>query len=256
MAVALLIYLIAVYGRDTVKHFRAVPMAALLVSAGCFAFGTTVYVTSLTMIGTATVSVIGASSPIFTGVLSPWITGERPSLSSWAAALMALLGVGIIAYDGLEGGKLQGILVACLVPISFAIQTLALRRYRGIDMIPAICVGGFLSFFMAGLLGFLAGTVAGGFGVSGKEMLILAIMGPLQLSIPLIFYARGARSVSAITLSLLVMLDAVMNPFWPWAFVGEIPEQSAFIGGAVVIGAVILSVMGGRLATRTVAATA
>ena len=80
---------------------------------------------------------------------------------------------------------------------------------------------------------------------------MLAAMGPLQLSIPLIFYVKGARSVSAVTLSLIVMLDAVVNPLWPWLFVGEMPGAPAFIGGAIIIGAVTISIIGGRWMART-----
>jgi len=250
MAVTLLMYLVAVYGRDTAAKFRAIPLVALAVSAGFFAIGSTLYVTSLTLVSTATISVIGASSPIFTGLLSPWITGEKPGLAAWAAALLAMVGVGIIAWDGLEGGRIVGIIVSVLVPMSFAGQTLALRRYRNVDMVPAICVGGFLTFFAAGILGFFFGHSGGGFDVSPGNVLILSLMGPLQLSLPLIFYVFGARSVPAVTLSLVVMLDAVINPLWPWLFLGETPGKAAFIGGAVIIGAVVMSILGGRWMAR------
>ncbi len=250
MSVALLAYLVAIYGRETVDRFRAIPMLAMLVSAGFFSVGSTLYVTSLTLVSTATISVIGATSPIFTGLLSPWITGERPGVVAWVSAMLALGGVAVIAWDGLEAGKLVGLLASICVPISFAAQTLALRRYRGIDMVPAICVGGFVTFIAAGFLGFLSGHAGGGFDVPPHYVILLAIMGPLQLSIPLIFYAKGAKSVPAVTLSLIVMLDAVINPLWPWLFVGEVPETSSFIGGSIIIGAVLISIAGGRWMAR------
>ena len=249
MSVALLVYLLAVYGRGTAAKFREVPLVALLAAAGFFSLGSTLYVTSLTMVSTAVVSVIGATSPLFTGLLSPWVTGERPGLVAWIAALLALAGVGIIAWDGLEAGRWLGILVSICVPIAFAGQTLTLRRYRGVDMVPAICVGGFATFFMTGGLGFLAGHAGGGFDVAPRDLLLLAAMGILQLAIPLVFYAKGARSVPAITLSLIVMLDAVINPLWPWLAVGETPERAAFIGGFIIVGAVIISIFGSRWMT-------
>jgi drug/metabolite transporter (DMT)-like permease len=248
MSVALLCYLIAVYGSDTVGKFREIPLAALIISAAFFTLGSTLYVTSLTLISTAAISVIGASSPIFTGLLSPWITKERPGAVAWLAALLAFTGVGIIAWEGLEGGKLIGMITAILVPMSFAGQTLMLRRYRNFDMVPAICAGGFLTFFAAGGLGFLAGHRGGGFEVELQDLLLLAVMGPLQLALPLILYARGAKSVPAVTLSLVVMLDAVVNPLWPLLVVGEMPERTAYIGGAIIIAAVAISIFGGNLA--------
>ena len=62
----------------------------------------------------------------------------------------------------------------------------------------------------------------------------------------MIFYAKGAQAVPAVTLSLVVMLDAVLNPFWSWLGVGEIPSTSAFIGGAIIITAVTMSIFGDR----------
>jgi drug/metabolite transporter (DMT)-like permease len=252
MAVALMAYIVAVYGRDTVARFRAVPLVALVTSAGFFTLGSTLYVTSLTLVSTATVSVIGASSPIFTGLLSPWVTGEKPGATAWGAAVLAFAGVGIIAWHGLEGGNLAGIVVSVMVPMSFAGQTLALRRYRHVDMVPAICVGGFGTFLIAGTLGFfpaIGGHAGGGFNVGAREVALLAAMGPLQLAIPLSFYARGARSVPAVTTSLIVMLDAVINPLWPWLALGETPEAASFVGGAVIVGAVLVSIFGGRIKT-------
>jgi drug/metabolite transporter, DME family len=247
MATALLCYLVLLHGPETWKHFKAVPLPALLLSAGFFSVGSTLYVTSLTLISTATVSVIGASSPVFTGLLSPWATGERPGLAAWSAAAMAIVGVAIIAWNGLEAGNAMGIFVAVCMTFTFASQTLTLRRFRQVDMTPAICVGGFATFLLAGFLGFVTSKELGGFSVSPREMLLLALMGPLQLSIPLVFYIKGARSVPAITLSLIAMLDAVLNPLWPWLVVGEVPERSAFLGGSVIISAVLLSIFGSRL---------
>jgi drug/metabolite transporter (DMT)-like permease len=245
--VALLVYLVARYGRETPRKFAEVPLPGLIGAAGFFAVGSTLYVTSLTLAGTAAVSVVAASAPIFTGLLSPWVTAERPTVVAWIAASLALVGVAIAAWGGLSAGHLAGTLVSLLVPVSFAGQTLLLRRYRGHDMVPALCVGGLATFLIAGALG--------GFQVSAKEALILALMGPLQLSIPLIFFARGARSVPAITLSLIVMLDVVLNPLWSWLGAGEYPAESAYLGGAIVVAAVLLSVFGGARAAQRAAQT-
>jgi drug/metabolite transporter (DMT)-like permease len=247
MSVFLLVYLVAVYGRQTASKFREVPVPALIAVAGFFTAGSTLYVTSLTLAGTATVSVIGALSPIFAGVLSPWITQERPSLASWAAAFLALAGVAVIAWEGVSAGNIAGILVSLLVPLSFAGQTVALRRYRDFDMVPAICVGGFVTFLLAGAMGYVfGGHSGGGFQVTLQQMLLLALMGPLQLSIPLIWYAKGAKAVPAVTLTLVAMLDVVLNPLWSWLGVGEVPTNSAFIGGAIIVGAVVISIFGDR----------
>jgi drug/metabolite transporter, DME family len=251
--ISILCYLVLVYGpAEAIKSYTRIPTIALLLSAGFFAFGSTMYVTSLTLVSTAVISVIGATSPLFTGLLSPWVTGERPSIAAWISALMALFGMGIIAKDGFAAGNWIGMLVCLLVPFSFAMQTLTLRRYRSVDMTPAIGLGGFLAFVGAGLAGFMLAQ-GGGFAVSFRNVGFLAIMALVQLAVPLIFFTKGARSVPAITLSLIVMLDAVLNPLWPWIVVNERPEHAALIGGSVIIAAVVISIVGDRLFKRATA---
>jgi drug/metabolite transporter (DMT)-like permease len=245
MAVALMVYLVAVYGRGAYRKFLDIPRVALFASALFFALGSTLYVSSLTMVSTATVSVIGATSPLFAALLSPWVTGEKPGFEAWIAATLALFGVGVIAWDGLEAGRSTlGLFLSICVPMAFAGQTLALRRYRHVDMVPSICLGGIMSFFIAGILGFTAGHAGGGFDVGLREVLLLAAMATLQLAIPLVFYIKGAHSVPAVTLTLIAMLDAVINPMWPWFFVGEKPGEAAFLGGGIIVGAVLISVFG------------
>ncbi len=254
--VTLLIYLFLIYGRDAYRKFREIPKFALFSSALFFSVGSTLYVSSLTLVSTATVSVIGATSPLFVGLLGPWITGEKAGVESWFAALMALLGVIVIAGDGFEQGKLWGLLMCLGVPMLFAGQTLALRKYRDFDMVPAICFGGFLTFLLAGLFGFSTGRAAGGFDVGVREILLLAAMSVLQLAIPLILYIRGAVSVPGVTLALIAMLDAVINPFWPWVFVGEMPNRADFIGGGIIIGAVLISIFGRQVSLARLRAQA
>ena len=71
MAVGLMVYLVAVYGRGALQKFADIPRMALFASALFFALGSTLYVSSLTMVSTATVSVIGATSPLFAASSAP-----------------------------------------------------------------------------------------------------------------------------------------------------------------------------------------
>ena len=244
MAVALLCYAVLRYGFDTGKIFNRIPRFAMFISALCFAAGTTFYVTSLTLVPTATVSVIGATSPLFAGLLSRWITGERPSIYAWLAALVAIAGTVVIAWNGIQTGQMSGLLLCFGVPLTFAAQTLLLRRYRAYDMMPAICAGGVLSFLVAGTVSLFSFAGPSAFDIDFHDFFLLMLMGPVQLAIPLVFYGLGAKTVQGVTLALLAMMDAVINPFWSWLFAGEIPERSSIIGGAIILLAVALSVAG------------
>jgi drug/metabolite transporter (DMT)-like permease len=243
MSVFLLLYIAAVYPRQPSRAFSDAPLTGLIACAAFFAIGSTLYVTSLTLTSTANVSCIVSTSPLFAAVLGRFLIGERTSAASWAAAMLALGGVAIIVNNDLEAGHWLGSLTSVLVAASFAGQTVMLRRFRAFDMVPAICIGGFAVFLFAGFFG-------DGFAVPPVAVLLLCLMGPLQLGIPLILYARSARHVPAVTLSLVALLDAILSPAWSWLGAGEIPSASAMIGGAIIIGAVLLSIAAGRRSVR------
>lgn len=245
MALSLLLYLTISHGRETLERFDDMPFFGFMACAVCFAVGTTFYVSSLKFASTATVSVIGATSPLITALLSPWLTGERPHKLAWLAAFLAIGGMGVIAWNGMVRDSMFGVLLSLGVPLTFALQTLMLRRFREVDTMTAICVGGFLAFLLA-IIGSEVLGEASVFAVSGRSLAVLAVMGVVQLATPLVLYGWGAKSVPAVSLALISMLDAVFNPLWSFLFVGEKPEVTSVIGGGIILGAVLLSILGMR----------
>jgi drug/metabolite transporter (DMT)-like permease len=248
MSVFLLAFIVYENGPRTGVVFLAMPRVALVAGALFFAVGSTFYVTALTLTTVANVATLGALAPMFTALMSRAFTGERVNGTTWLAALVALGGVAVIMKDGLDSGHWGGNLFALGIAFCFAGQTITLRRYRGIDLLPAICFGGFLVFVTAGAFG--------GFDVPFQHVLLLAVMGPIQLAIPIIFYARGARAIPAVTLCLVALLDVLFNPLWVWMSGGEVPTMTAASGAALVIAAVLLSILGGRWYERRITASA
>ena len=55
------------------------------------------------------------------------------------------------------------------------------------------------------------------------------------------FLALGPRYISSAEVSLLVLLESVLAPLLVWAVIGENPGPWALTGGAVVIGAILVS---------------
>jgi drug/metabolite transporter (DMT)-like permease len=239
VSTSLLIYLTFRYGPTIGDAFRKILRPALLAVALFFVVGSTAYVTSLTLASVTDVAALVALSPVFTALLSRPVTGERVNAATWIATLVALAGVALVMNEGFTDGHGIGNLLALFVALTFAGQTVLLRRFHELDMVPAICIGGVLVFMVAGLFG-------GGFNISAESMLILALMGSLQLGIPLILFVRSAATVPAVTLSLIVLLDIILNPLWAWIGSGEVPTLEASAGAGIIVAAVVLSILGGK----------
>ena len=55
--------------------------------------------------------------------------------------------------------------------------------------------------------------------------------------------AKAAPRLASVEVSMLLMLDPILNPVWVALVVGEVPGIFALIGMAIVIGCVIVNIL-------------
>ena len=207
---------------------------ALLIAGLFFATGSTLYVTALTQGTVASVSVLGATSPIFAAFLAWALMRERTSAISMAATVLALVGVAIVVQA--EASALATGWLAATISLGtafcFAGQTVTLRQYRDLEMIPGILYGGLMVFAFI--------TLFVGLPVLPVEQIgLLSLMALVQLAVPLILFAVGAKHIPVVPAILISMADVVLNPFWVWLAYGEEPPQGTLAGGALILTAII-----------------
>jgi len=233
MTVALSLWLFWHHRGGLPALFRATPPLAILLGGGFFTIGSTLYLTALAMAPVADVSCISATAPLFAALLARIFLGERTSPAVLLAVIVAISGIVFMVADqlALDSGAWGGQLVSLAVGFCFAAQTVALRKFRGVEMMPAFVIGGLVT--AAIMIG-----IAGSEQPSLHDLAIIAVLGVVQLAIPIACYARGARYLPAVQLALFALLDVVFNPFWAWLAVGETPTLHTVIGGGMIVLAV------------------
>ncbi|MGH6892024.1 MAG: DMT family transporter [Dongiaceae bacterium] len=233
-AIFLLIYLALRYRGDLMGHLWSRQPQALLVVGAFFGIGSTLYVYALTLGTVASVSVLGATSPIFAAMLAWLIMRERTSAVSIAATIIALIGVAIVVQaeiSALATGFLSSA-ISLGFAFCFAGQTVTLRQYRDLEMIPGIALGGLMVFLFVLLFVGLPPLPL-------HQVGLLALMGLVQLALPLILFAAGAKHVPAVPAILISLADVVLNPFWVWLVHGEQPPSGSLVGGALILSAIV-----------------
>jgi drug/metabolite transporter, DME family len=237
-AVCLGIFLAVTYRRNLFAQFGRIEGKALLACAGFFAAGTTLYLAALKGAPVANVSCLTASSPVFAAILAWVFLRERGEGRIWLATLLAIAGTAVIFMDGVafEWRNLAGNGMALATAFCFAGQTVALRRFRSVDMVPAIAVGALAVFL-------ILGVAFGHLAISAHDLKMVLLMGAVQLAIPITLYVYAARYVPAMQLLLISLLDVVFNPLWAWIGAGEVPQRNALIGGLVIVAAVLLTLV-------------
>ncbi|HEX9447971.1 MAG TPA: DMT family transporter, partial [Dongiaceae bacterium] len=127
----LLIYMWVRYRGDVIRHLLPRRPMGFVISAGFFAAGSTLYILALSMASVASVSVLGATSPIFAALLAWAMIGERTSPLVLIATVLVMVGVYLIASaeEAAMQSGLLGTFVGVMVGFTFAGQTVSLRRY-------------------------------------------------------------------------------------------------------------------------------
>lgn len=238
MAVAVALGLVAVHRRRAFRLVLAVGWPGVL-SGLLLALAFLGYILSLTHTQVANTLVLMSASPLVAALLARLLLQERLDRTTVLAIGVAMLGIAVMFGHGIAAGSLVGDGFALLVALSFGANIVVLRRWRGIDMVPATMLGGLFS-----AIATLPWTVAAP--VSMGDLALLATLGCFQLAFGLTLFVRGSRRLGAAELGLLTLLETVLAPLWVWIGVGETPGLPALLGGALVLTSVIAATFAPR----------
>ena len=207
-------------------------------SAAMWAAMSTAFLVSLSLTTVANALVVMSVAPLLTAFLSYAILKEPVAPRTWIAAIAAMVGMVWMFHSGLEAAQVAGMLVALIVPVASAANLIMLRRARAqVDFIPAVMLGGAMACVIA--LPF-----ALPFAATGRDVLLLALLGVFQLGLPCALLVLASRVLSPPEIALLSLLEVILGPLWVWLGAGERPAAATVIGGAIVLGALVLNELG------------
>ena len=141
-------------------------------------------------------------------------------------------GITVMVGDSLFSGSFFGNLVALAIPINFSILVMIIRKNKNLDMVPAI--------FYSGIFSIIYGLILSeSFVFTSHDILMGFFLGVPQLAFGFICITIGSRSTPSTTIGLLMLTETIFGPIWVWLFLNEIPPVSVFIGGVIIILAII-----------------
>jgi drug/metabolite transporter (DMT)-like permease len=241
-AVALVLILSAIDGPRALLRRLRQGGRAFWVSSVCWAVMYTAFMVALSLTTVANVLITMALAPLFTAVAARLFLGHRLAARTWAAIVVAGIGIAWMygrEVGGSEARHLLGTLVALGVPIAAAVNWTLLQHLRhgdaqgnADDMLPAVLAGALLS---AAVTLPLALPLS----ASGHDIGLLSLLGVVQLAIPCLLAMRAARVLEAPQISLLALLEVVFGVLWAWLGAGEAPSVHVLGGGALVLMALV-----------------
>ena len=217
-----------------VRGFRSIGRSGLLV-AGLMAVSSGAFIVALNYTTVANVLFMQALAPVLAAVFGTFV-GEPVSRRTWVAMTVAVLGVGLMV-GGPDHPSAAGVALSLLMSASFAAVIVITRHRREVSMAPATCLSQVLVLLFAAPFADLSE-------VGGRDLALLAGLGITQIGLGLIFLSLGARLIPAAEVALITLLEIVLGPLWVWIALSERPGTATLVGGAIVLGAVLIQVRG------------
>ncbi|MGE3873494.1 MAG: DMT family transporter [Parvibaculaceae bacterium] len=167
-----------------------------------------------------------ALNPVICAVLAWFVLKERIHWQTALAIVLALIGVGIIVWNGLSIGTTTGDLLAFGVATCMAV-TLTAARWSGKNIMTSLAVGALASACIAAFWAEPATLSAASWGWLAVNALIVI---PIAMALLVI----GPRYLPASEVAMFFLLELILTPLWIWLIFGEVPTPHALLGGAII----------------------
>ena len=207
----------------------------------CWSVMFTAFMVALTLTAVANVLITMAVGPLLTALITRMFLGHRLPARTWLAIVLAGIGIGWMYGSQLSLGDpnfLIGSLVALCVPVAGSVQWTLVQKSQSegqnLDLVPSVMLGAILS-------SLLALPLSMPFQASAHDVGLLAILGLFQLAIPCALSVVCARVLKAPEVALLALLEIVFGIALAWWGANEAPQLSVLLGGALVLGALLLN---------------
>ena len=226
------IFLILTYRKKLFNAFLSsgIPglVGGLILSTGFCGYVFAMYNTTV-----ANTNFIIQTQTIFLAIFGYFFLKEKISKITLVSIVLAISGIILMVGSSLSPGQTSGNIAAFIMPVSFAILILIIRKYPNVDMVPLQLIAGIIAM----IIGYL---VAGKISISLYDIYLGFLAGFFQLGFGFILITIGARRTPSALVGIIMLTEAVLGPLWAWLFINEKPPLIAIVGGSIVIFAVLL----------------
>ena len=226
------LYLIFTYKKKVFNAFYNSGIPGLL-GGFVLSFGFSGYVFAMYNTTVANANFIIQTQTIFLAIFGYFFLKEKISAITLTSIVLAISGIFLMVGSSLSPGQMIGNLAAFVMPISFAVLILVVRKYPNVDMVPAQFIAGVFAL----IIGFL---MSGKILISPHDIFLGFLAGFMQLGFGFIFITIGAQRTPSAMVGIIMLTEAVLGPLWAWIFINEQPPFIVLIGGSIVILAVLL----------------
>ena len=226
---------------------RVVLSPAMLVTGVVYAATVTLFVLSTKLTTAANAIFLQATAPLYLLLLGPLVLRERfrgrdVGFLLGVAAGLVLCVIGQPEPTTTAPDPVTGNLLAVVCSVTWALTLLGLRYVQRDEArtsvgLSAVLLGNLFASLAAWPFAWPLPTA------NATEWATIAYLGVGQIGLAYVFLTAAIRVLPALEVSLLLLIEPVLNPIWTWMIRGERPGTYTIIGGAIIIAATAIKTL-------------
>ena len=226
------IFFLIVFRREALKIDRRVILISL-----CYAPLLICFVTATKLTTAANAIFLQYISPAIVLVLEPRILKKKIQPYNLLTVIVCTLGLSFFLLDQRGGNHWWGNGLALLSGFFSALLILSLRFSTRSQQMSGIFLGNVLV-ALTTLFWFLQSAAP-----TFQEHLMLLFLGIIQIGLGYLLFTYGQRRITAIESSLIAMLEPILNPIWVMIGYHEFPAMWSWIGGGIILAALLIRIL-------------
>ncbi len=220
-------YLVLAQRRNPFASMRALGWRGGLAMA-LLSGNTILFLHSITQTSVANTLIIISAVPLFSAWLSRIFLSEAIPRRTWIASVLVFAGLGVIFSGSFSRGTFSGDLLGVGSAVCMAGYFVLARSLRQQSLLPALAISGYA-------IAIVCLPLAIPLAVASTEIIYVAIAGLLVLPLAFGLLSVAPRHLPTAEVSLIMLLETILGPFWVWLLIGEIPVRETLFGGTLVL---------------------
>lgn len=186
------------------------------------------FINAITHTTAANALFILAATPLIAATVGRLFFAERLSWFTWAAAIIVVGLIVLIAGDSLSTGGGFGVISALGASLSLALFFTFFRAYPDVSRLQVFAIAG-------GMMALVCSQIATPFDFTQQQMTYTLILTIVFIPAATILMTMGPRYLPAAEASLLILLESIFGPLLVFLVLDEVPSTITLLCGAAIL---------------------
>lgn len=173
--------------------------------------------------------VLQYTAPIYVILFHVFLHRQRPERTDLWAVILTFLGIVVFFIDSMDAGNMLGNIMGMFSGVSFAF-VLFISSNKNAKPVDIYYTGYLFNLFLIPFVFADSHLI-----INIKIIFVALFLGIVQMGLSYILFSKGIQKTTAISASVIIAIEPILNPVWALIIIGEKPSFISVMAGLFVV---------------------